>query len=249
MKLGRNPSPAQPSLKLADFLDLSYWKPKIPDNFGHYKSVANYGMLGNDRFGDCVWAGAAHEHMLWNAANDRTVDFTDSNVLQAYSDVTGFRADDPSTDQGTDMATAARYRQKYGLEDSLGRVHKIGAYLALEPGDLDQLAAASYLFGAAGIGIVVTDKAMDQFNQNKPWTYVRRAKAEGGHYVPVVGRQDGLYVALSWGRPQPFTFAYYQKQSDEIFAYISVDYLDNNKSPEGFDSNALVDALRRVRSL
>ncbi|WP_305781482.1 hypothetical protein [Nocardia nova] len=249
MKLGRNPSPAAPKLKLADFLDVSWWKPKVPENFGHTKAVANWGMLGNDRYGDCVWAGAAHEHMLWNAANDRTVDFTDDNVLQAYSDVTGFRKDDPNSDQGTDMATAARYRQKYGLEDSLGRVHKIGAYLALEPGDLDQLATATYLFGAVGIGIIVTDVAMDQFNKGKPWTYVRRANAEGGHYVPVTARQSGLYLPISWARPQPMSPHYYEKQADEIIAYVSEDYLDNDKSPEGFDSNALVTALRHVRSL
>jgi hypothetical protein len=42
---------------------------------------------------------------------------------------------------------------------------------------------------------------------------------------------------------------YYEKQADEIIAYVSEDYLDNDKSPEGFDSNALVTALRHVRSL
>jgi hypothetical protein len=36
-------------------------------------AVAHWGMLGNDHYGDCVWAGAAHETMLWNKEAARNV--------------------------------------------------------------------------------------------------------------------------------------------------------------------------------
>ena len=39
--------------------------PVPPTNFGHYELISKYGVLGNDKYGDCVWVGAAHENMMW----------------------------------------------------------------------------------------------------------------------------------------------------------------------------------------
>ncbi|MBO0878932.1 MAG: hypothetical protein J2P17_00800 [Mycobacterium sp.] len=249
LKLGRKPSAEAPRLKLSDYVDVQAVLPKIPPVFGHQSTVSQWGMYGNDQYGDCVWAGAGHEHLLWNAANNRTIAFTDDNILSAYSAVTGFNPDDPSTDQGTDMLTAAKYRQQTGLTDAAGNMHKIGAYLALKPGDINELAAASYLFGAVGIGIVVTDRAMEQFQNGQPWKPVWCAHVEGGHYVPVVGRNaDGNFVAVTWGALQELTPKYYVKQSDEVIAYVSQDYLTADKSPEGFDQAALVADLGAIQT-
>jgi len=206
-------------------------------------------MLGNDQYGDCVWAGAAHEHMVWNAANKRAVSFTDADVLASYTDVTGFDSSDPNSDQGTDMATAADYRLKTGILSSDGQRHKIGAYLALEPGNVDELLAAAYLFGAVGIGITVTSIAMWQFQNNHPWTFRSGGTVEGGHYVPVVGRKGLVINSVSWGRIQPMSPAFYQKQSDEALAYVSDDDLIADKSPEGFDRATLLSDLKTVSTL
>ena len=108
-------------------------------------------MFANDRYGDCVWAGAAHETMLWTEAM-QTAAFNDKNVLSDYSAVTGFDPASPkATDNGTDMQEAASYRRKTGVLDAKGKRHKVLAYLALRPGDIDQLALAMYLFSAVGI--------------------------------------------------------------------------------------------------
>jgi hypothetical protein len=153
MKLGKLPArPDAVKLKLANYIDTSVL-PKPPAEFGHERLVTQWGMLGNDNAGCCVWSGAGHEVMLWNREAGKTVNITTTSTLRNYSLVTGYDPNDPSTDQGTDMQAAASYRLKTGLLDADGKRHKIGAYVALKPGDLTELWYATYLFDGVGIGV------------------------------------------------------------------------------------------------
>src|ERR1041385_1479407 len=75
---------------------------KLPSRFGHGYAFSDWQMLGNDNWGDCVWAGAAHETMLYTKLGvPATAIFDDASVLSDYSAATGFNSNDPSTDQGT----------------------------------------------------------------------------------------------------------------------------------------------------
>src|SRR4029077_612040 len=141
LKLGKKPArPGAVKFKLANFL-VKTKLPTPPKVFGHQDLIGgNWQTLGNDRYGDCVWAGAAHETMLWNKEADRTVAFNNQSVLKDYSPGTGFDPNDPNTDQGTDMQVAASYRRKTGVRDAAGKRHKVIAYLALTTGNADQLA-------------------------------------------------------------------------------------------------------------
>src|SRR6185312_10072653 len=215
--------------------------------FGHQELVdPNWGMLGNDDFGDCVWAGAAHETMLWNKEAGNTVGFSNKAVLGDYSTVTGFDPRDPkNTDKGTDMQEAASFRRKKGVHDAAGARHKIVAYLALRPGDFDQLVLAMYLFGAVGIGFKFPTSAMAQFNAGKPWDVVAGAQLTGeGHYVPGVGRdKKGNLVVVSWGRLQLMTKSFYAKYNDESVAYVSSEMLKDGTTPEGLKLEQLLEDL------
>ena len=182
LKLGKTPA----RRGAVTFKMMAYLKkpelPTPPKIFGHQKLIgASWGMLGNDDYGDCVWAGAAHETILWNKEAGTATSFNNKSVLSDYSAVTGFKPNDPSTDNGTDMQQAASYRRKTGVLDSKGKRHKVGAYLGLPPGDIDQLALAIYLFGATSIGIKFPNSAMDQFNAGKPWDVKPGSKIEVDH--------------------------------------------------------------------
>jgi hypothetical protein len=234
--------PGAVQMKLGAYLKAGLPRPADPRNFGHASKIATngWGMLANDQFGDCVWAGAAHEHMLMAAIAGTVLKFTDKNVLAAYSAVTGFNAKDPATDQGTDMQAAASYRRKTGIKDSKGHVHKVAAYLEVAKHSLDQISEAAYLFGAVGVGIEFPDFAMDQFNRGEPWDVVAHAPApQDGHYIPVVGVENGNLVCVTWGRKQLMTPAFFTKYCDEAVAYINPEYLVAGKTPEGFDAAAL----------
>jgi hypothetical protein len=230
-------------LKLADYFDHATVLPKIPAEFGHEHLVASWDMLANDTVGDCVFAGAGHETVLWNDEASRRVAFTDESILSDYSAVTGY---DPAqaqpdgsnpTDQGTDMQIAASYRRRIGILDATGVRHKVGGYVALRQGDPPQLAAAAYIFGAVGIGLRCPDYMEQEFAAGKPWD-VRHGSPDivGGHYVPVIGRlANGNFLVVTWGQVQQMTPAFYRRFCDEAVVYFSTEFMTAGHSPEGFD--------------
>jgi len=239
LKLGKKPAtPDARDLKMSAYLDTATL-PTPPASFGLEKLVKVWSMLGNDQYGDCVWAGAAHETLLWDAIGHHDVAFSDQAVLSDYSACTGFNPDDPNTDQGTDMRVAASYRRKTGIVDSSGHRHKIGAYLSLAPGNLAHIELAAYLFAATGLGIQFPGSAMDQFNAGKPWDYVPHSTIEGGHYIPIVGKDNSYLYCVTWGKVQPMTFRFFAHYADEAFGYISNEDLVNGKSPAGFNVTQL----------
>jgi hypothetical protein len=227
-----------------DLMFAKYVKPKElptpPSQFGHETlfGAKDWGMLGNDQWGDCAWAGPAHETMLLAKEGGKPTTFSTDAVLSDYSAGTGFdpHAGPPGhnpTDQGSNVREVLKYRAKTGIVDAGGTRHKIGAYVKLDPGNVNQIEQALYLFEVVGIGIQFPGSAMDQFNNGHPWDVVAGAQIEGGHYIPLVAKRDNLGV-VTWGALQEMTHAFYEKYCDEAWAYISEEDLQEGKSPEGF---------------
>ncbi len=252
LRLGKAPAaPDKRDLKLETYVDTTVL-PSLPKSFGYDAIVPKtaWGMEGNDEWGDCVWAGAAHEHMLLTAiqSKDRPSptmrQFTTANTLAAYSGCTGFNANagppgDNPTDQGTDVHQAMAYRQKTGVKDAHGTVHKIGAYLNVALADVRY---AVYLFGACGMGFNFPQSAMDQFNEGVEWSVVKGSPIEGGHYVPIVSVQSGYTVkVVTWGALQAATWSFVAAYADEFWAYVSPDDLAGTTglSARGFNTQQL----------
>ena len=227
--------------------------PSHPIHFGHEQLVAAkaWQMLGNGPddtvapgfggAGDCVFAGGDHETMLWTLEGGQPATFTGATAVADYSAVTGYNPKAPldangnnPTDNGTNVRDALKYRQKTGLIDAKGRRHKIGAYVAVELGNMDQLLEALYLFGIVGIGIKFPNSAMDQFNAGRPWSVVPGPDPVEGHYIPLVAYRTNL-ECVTWGRIQPMTRQFFTKYCDEAWTILSPEMLRADKSPEGFD--------------
>jgi hypothetical protein len=245
LKLGKRPATEDKrDLMFAKYVQATAL-PTPPDQFGHETVIGakDWGMLGNDQWGDCAWAGPAHETMLLTIEGGNPATFTSDGVLTDYSAGTGF---DPTagpsgsnpTDKGSNVRSVLKYRVKTGIIDASGTRHKIGAFVKLDPKNLDQLAQAMYLFQAVGIGIEFPGSAMTQFNAGEPWDVVPGATIEGGHYIPLVAKRDNLEV-ITWGALQQMTVAFFQAYCDEAWAYISTEDLQADKDPEGFDLTTL----------
>lgn len=251
MKLGKLPHSDNPKdLNLANYLP-KLDKP-LPEVFGHGDLVPadSWGVLANDRLGCCVWSGAAHETLVLGREGDHDPAFSDASVEGDYERFTGYNPNDPSTDQGTDMRQAAQDRRGTGISDARDHRHRIGAYLWLEPGNLDQLWQAAYEFSVVGVGYEFPESAMQQFREGQPWDVVKDSKIVGGHYVPCVGRTAGGNLdAVSWGRRIQITPAFYEKYSDAALVYISASALGpDGKTPEGLDKAALVADLAALKA-
>lgn len=247
-KLGKAPArPGAIALKFAMIFNAAAL-PTPPQTFGRSGLITNWGMLANDQFGDCVLAGGDHESKLLNKLAGRDVSFTDANALADYTAITGFSANDPSTDQGTDVQAAAAYRQKTGLVDAVGNRHIIDAYMEPKLGDLDEFMLATYLMGVAGLGVQFPSRAEAQFDAGEPWTVVQGDTIEGGHYVPVIDRTaSGNLVCVTWGKEQEITPDWYRQYADESVVYLSKEALSaKDLSPEGYDTEALDNFFKQL---
>lgn len=244
--LGKKPArPEAVRLKLRDYIKPSAL-PIPPDNFGHESIIADWGMLGNDAVGDCAIAGPYHALMLWNAEGKRPINVDTLAVLEAYADITGYNPDaynpwtlSNPTDNGSDVQQVAEYWRTRGLKDTDGKVHKIDAYLALEPKNIEQLYQALYLFDGVGIGIDCPAEYQQAFANSQVWDAVSNPTIEGGHYILGVGKRAGLINVVTWGRTQLMTAAGYEQFNDETFIYLSEEKLINGKDIDGFDLDQL----------
>src|SRR5262252_12134 len=220
--LGKKPArPNAVKFLLRDYIDMDAIDP--PPVFGHIvnRDDMMLGMLGNDQCGDCVVAGSMHEIMIWTrAAAHYTAPFTADLAKHQYMLASGWNGvnNDPS-DTGLDMQQFAARRRGLGVTDANGNVHRIKAYARIR--SWDTLVKATYVFGAAALGIRVPASALSQFDAQQPWSPVAASPMEGGHYVCVVGRNSrGNLVCVTWGRLQAMTRDFVEHYADEIIAYI-----------------------------
>lgn len=208
--------------------------------------VQSWGMMANDSVGDCVFAAAAHETMLWTAIGSTTATFSDKAVLSDYSAVTGYNPKDPNTDQGTNVHDALDYRKHTGVVDAAGQRHLIGAYMALEVANVEHAKEAIVWFDNVEIGFNCPQSALDQFDNGQPWTVVPSQSA-GGHDVCMIGFDSQWLYVVTWGRVQKMSWQFYTTYSDEAWALLSDEYLRDGKSPEGFDLAQLQADLQAVK--
>jgi hypothetical protein len=221
-------------LQFRDYIKASL--PPMPATFGHVHKAApvgGWGLLGNNRAGDCVLAGAAHETMTWAWATGKPIPlFSTVNVLKQYRALTG------GADSGLDPIATAKWRVSNGLADAQGGIHQVKAFGAVN--DLSDVELAVYLFGVCGIGVALPHSAEQQFIDGRPWDDVA-GDPKDGHYVPCVGKNsDGNLMVVTWGKLQAMTPAYFEKYAVGAVCYFSIEYLlETGKSPEMFDEAQL----------
>lgn len=251
-------APARPgavTFRFDEFVDTAQLAPP-PTSFGRDRLVKRWGMKGNDVAGDCVFAGAAHEIMLWCAEAGAPVHISDNTTLKNYAKITGYdprqtdaQGNNP-TDQGTDVASWLGIRRKIGFLDDGGHAHKIGAYVALEPGNQDQLRFAAYYFDGVGIGVRFPEQWMDSFRQGgRTWTAVRNPNYVGGHYITNVAFRDGRPVIVTWGAEVELTLGGYAQTCDEAYAYLTPEKLQNGVDSNGFNYSQLTAKLAQLKAV
>lgn len=257
LHLGKRPAAPKPKdIYLSTFFDHEAVLPAVKIPFGFGKALP-WAMFGNgpdstvrpgfQGCGDCVFAGTAEEVRIANfERHGHDVVFTGKEVVSDYSAVTGYVVGDDSTDNGTDMGDAADYRRRTGVVDASGKRHKIAAYARLDPGNFDQLLAATYTFGATGIGIIFPDSAWDQFDQPVPtWDYVPGSPSDGGHYIPGLGSDSKDEVTIvSWAKRVRVTRRFVEEQVDEAMVYFSDEQIRaDGKGIHGFSRDEFLAAL------
>jgi hypothetical protein len=130
--------------------------------------------------------------------------------------------------------------QKVGIEDVNGHCHRIGHYVWLERGDVEQLTAALYEFEIVGLGVELPLSAQKQFGY-EPWSVIPGSPIDGGHWIEFSGRdEDDNFDGLTWGAVQPVTPKFYERYDSVAAIYLSHSVLNGEgRTPEGFDFERL----------
>lgn len=252
-RLPPHPEETHPRIKLRVALTPSFQLPPLPDVIDYGSRVKDFPMYGNDQYGDCVWAMIGHMIQSVSTYAGTGHRPTEQALLKAYSDVTGFDPDDPSTDQGTVIQDALDYWRQTGIEMPVDEAHpepwrhKILGFAQVDPGNARESDYGLDLFGALAVGINVPASAMDQFNSGKPWDYVPGSPIEGGHAIEraVSDRATQASKYVTWAKLYPATEAFNLQYVEELWAVAMPEVVDED-FPLKADADALNAAFEEV---
>jgi hypothetical protein len=223
---GRLPNdPAKPRLRMT-------LTATPPASVNYYSSIGGGGMLGNDQYGDCVFAANGHlVEQQSKVGSGKEIPVMTAQALAEYSKVTGFNPNDPSTDQGAMVQDGLNDLRKNGLAG-----FKIAAFAELKVTDMTSVKNAIAEFGAVDIGFNFPAIAMTQFNEGKPWDVVKNDGGnDGGHCVLVCGYDDTYLYCYTWNAVQKMTYAFWDKYVEEAWAPVSQAWVNASTGldPEG----------------
>jgi hypothetical protein len=223
-----------------------YSKPSaLPSDFG--VTGLPWGMLGNDAFGDCYWASAAHEVMAQAHLAGRNPAFDFEGVLSSYAEYLGLAPDEltEANDAGTGIHDGAKFRRQRGVKDVYGHGHRIGAYVFIEVPDYELIKSAVYDFSGVTVCVELPESAVNA----GVWDYVKGSPILGGHAIAGVCVKQGALYVVSWGAEVEVTPAFLEKYLQCVVVYISGSTLNKEgKTVNGLDVTALREKLAALNA-
>jgi len=232
------------TLRLAAYLTDGL--PAAPETALWNASVIDWHVLANDKFGNCVPAGALHLAQSWASyAGGRFVP-TDKDAIQAYHRLNpGWSGAQDETDTGAAMLAALTLWRKEGLAGD-----RISAFMACDPTDRETVKQAIALFGGAYIGLALPRSCQDQDIWSVPEGGPTGDGAKGslgGHCVPVLAYTRHTLTCLTWGQVILLTWDFFTTYCDEAYAVLGPGWFDApGRAPNGFDGDQLRRDLARL---
>ena len=211
--------------------------PPLPETADNFAKVSRFNMGGNDQYGDCVVAGAAHMIQTWSANAAREAIIPDKTIINTYLKLTG------GADTGLNMLEFLKFWRNTGIAG-----HKIGAFASVNPKNLTTMRYANWLFGGIYLGIMLPVSAQKQ----QVWDVVSLSGdgapgSWGGHCVNNGLSTPRIFKVGTWGMEQTATANFMATYCDEAYAILSLEFFDkNHKTPAGFDWKTLLADLKAV---
>ena len=185
-------------------------------------SVADWGMLGNDKYGDCTFAGIVHARM----ANANVLEISeqfpnDTEVEQAYLNFTN------GQDTGAVEADLLTYWKN---NEIFGK--KLSAFAPTDHADQDELRSVIASYGLVYIGVQMPGVAQQQFINNQPWALTHTPadnQIEGGHCVVLVGYDKNYAQCITWGKVQQVSWEWLNSYMQESWALITPEIVEKGQ--------------------
>jgi hypothetical protein len=238
MKLGK--LPAREDKRTIKLKTIMRTLPPYPATFdvdGRFPDLHDTRMFGNDRYGDCVIAGRAHQTLRFELfEQNKTIPIADKDVTDEYFIESG------GQDTGLDMVTSLNaWRQGW---QTAGNQYSIYAYAQVDVSSRNEVMAACYLFNGLYIGLRLPASAQNQ----DVWDVATGPDGQpgtwGGHCVYIVAYDSEGLTCMTWGKRQRMTWAFFQNYCDQAFAVI--DNRDNWVTNSPVDITTLSNILVEV---
>lgn len=243
-KLGKKP--VRRDLRTLQLENYIAHLPIPPDSTDWSSKAAPFPMFLNDKIGDCTCAAAAHMIEVWTKnAKLREVELTDTRVLKAYEDISGYDSDTGENDNGAVELDVLNFWRKRGIGG-----HRILAYTSINTGHLDNIKTACWLFGGIYVGLELPITAQKQ----EIWDVIDDGGLNpdsaigswGGHAVSIHQYDSDGLTCITWGQLQRMTWQFFRTYCEEAYAVLSRDWLRKNQAPNGFAITELLADLTEV---
>jgi hypothetical protein len=227
-KFGKLPAVIDPQAKLvADITDKYRLTPPryYRVDWSRKLNVPTLGTLLNTQIGCCTCSSKGHDIQLWTAWTGVQAVIPDADILHMYEAISGYNGTH-STDTGATIKSSLDYWLAHGLSG-----HKLDGYGLVEPGDLDAMRAAIWIFGSVDIGLMLPRTCIPQVI----WRVVSLSGdgapgSAGGHDVNVIGYDDHkqLFTCITWGHLKYMSYSFWKAYCDEAYALASKEWLLKN---------------------
>ena len=241
VRLGRKPLRADGrTLRFSKYVSPAL--PKAPAAIDYGGKVSQWGMLANDRLGDCTCAGILHMIMLWASQLGVTRTFSDGDAVALYERLCGYQPGRPDSDQGGIELDILKAWRKAPIADC-----QLLAFAAVDPTNWEHVKLAHWLAGSLYMGVNLPISAQHE----KVWSGTCDAPGSwGGHCMATSAYRDtkalfGLLsnarlTAITWGTTQEMTPAWVARYCDELWVPITPAWFaGTGKAPNGFDLDQL----------
>ncbi len=206
VKFGRRrPAAIGPHLKLRNYLKASLPSAPASSDYSLKASAILSDVMGNDQYGDCIFAAGYHVVGVETANAGTGFHATRAQVLADYSAVTGFKPSDPSTDNGGQVADALNYWQAHGFANGT----KLLGYLAVDATNVAEVQSAMWLFENLDFGMELPDKWVNPLPSGNgfTWDVAGAPDPNNGHAICGTGHTPLGIKIDTWGLLGTLTYA------------------------------------------
>lgn len=237
MRLGKLPKKIDPRVPpLAKYLSTSL--PPAPPVCDWTRGVENFGMLANDRLGDCTCAAIGHLFQILglNASTEPVI--TDDEVIELYERACNYNPQDPNSDAGGIEVDVLNYVLKNGFAG-----HKIDGFTTIDPGNRTNIKDAIWLLGLVYIGLELPTSCESQDFWEIPSQGTTGDGAPGslgGHAVIVVAYNAKGLCCVTWGGLKWMSWEFFGAYCSEAYSVLSKEWIRaSGQAPSGFDYETL----------
>jgi hypothetical protein len=225
--------------------------PAPPDSVDYGNRVEDWGMLLNNKIGDCTIAAWAHMLMLRVALGGQGKLWSDQDVLDAYIAVTAKETGAYNPDTGANDNGCV----ELDVLNWLRHDDQIKAYVSMDGRNVELVKFAIYAFAGVymGAALPLTCQSQDVWDiSDYAMTGEAAAGSWGGHAMVAVSYDADTVTFVTWGKLKQATWAWWRAYTapmagGECYAIISPDLFGGSeKAPTGFDIDQLAADIKAL---